>query len=649
MLVPGLALPALLLSACVAEEDDAASIDDLQSELTSAPPTFTSLVSAPPGMQLGFYSHDPATTQLVIYKMDRNDGAYRRLTPVPLTRGGVYAYTDGAVVLGHEYCYMIGSFADGQSRGVNSQPLCAFHTAGSQPLPPTAPVLRLDGTYERTLHLAFQDAASDETGFTIERLSAAGWHTLASLPASTGSGLTLTHIDQDLDLEQSYCYRVRVQGANGSSLSNAVCGKTTPLLVGEPVVGDQPRKISITHPRPGSLALTFLDQPTVSEWDVFVYDGVSFTPTRTAHLVDHTTLPAGETVRRESYVLDDLEPGRLYCFDVTRNGRGYPQWLCESPSAARSDDAPLDPRPAQTPSISAITAPANSRLAIDIANPQPGQVLERIDAATGVRRDINIDPAGAARFVDINATAGQTFCYRLFVFNTWGARYSDVLCATSTATAPERPRNLHVSGRNGTTVGLDWDNAAYADSYELSYTGKRPHYTGHSGTRTTSLSGYNFVGYESYTYCFKVRAKNAFATSAWSTELCGITIADDHLTTYSTLLVHDIPNEGVVLYGHTVDPGLGGPGHLVSVQVAGNAFTQYKVHFLPPTASREDCGNPNVGVVINAGATLTGADLTTLYGASEPATPLLLVGCKLWLAATVPSIADMPITVTYRQ
>jgi hypothetical protein len=208
---------------------------------------------------------------------------------------------------------------------------------------------------------------------------------------------------------------------------------------------------------------------------------------------------------------------------------------------------------------------------------------------------------------------------------------------------------LHVSGRNGTTVGLDWDNAAYADSYELHYEGTRPNSTGHSGDKTTSLSGYNFVGYESFTYCFKVRARNAYATSAWSIPLCNVTIADDHLTTYSTLLVHDIPNEGIVLYGHTVDPGLGGPGHLVSVQVAGNAFTTYRAHFLPPTASRNDCGNPNVGVIVNAGGTLTGADLAKVYGANEPATPLLLVACKLWTAASVPSINDMPITVTYRQ
>jgi len=85
------------------------------------------------------------------------------------------------------------------------------------------------------------------------------------------------------------------------------------------------------------------------------------------------------------------------------------------------------------------------------------------------------------------------------------------------------------------------------------------------------------------------------------------------------------------------------------VQVAGNGFTQYKVHFLPPGASRNDCGDPNVGVVIDAGATLTGADLATLYGANEPATPLTLVGCKLWTAPSVPPINDMPITVTYRQ
>jgi hypothetical protein len=651
-LLLGLALPACLLSACVADEDDG-SLDELESlaaAVTSAPPRFTSLASTPTGMRLGFTTNDPATTRLIVYKMDREEGYYRHLGGVPINPTGQYGYDDPAVVLGHEYCYQIGSFAEGQTRGSNSEALCAVHTGGTQNLPPAAPTgLRVERSYERTLRLAFEDASSDETSFELERRSGASWHTIASLPAHAGTGTTYTRSDEDLDIEQTYCYRVRAIGANGSSLSNAVCGRTKPVIVGEPVPGVQAQPVTITHPRAGALNLTWIDKPAVTEWNVLMFDGMSQTPIGNARIRDHVELPPGTTVRHEGYTVENLEPGRLYCFQVTHGYLSYVDWLCESPSAARSSDEPLDPRPEQTPTITAVNAPRNGRLEISIANPQPGQILERIVASDGKRRDINRDDAGSATLVDTNLSGGATYCYRLFVFNQWGARYSNILCGTTSANVPDRPRNLHVAGQSGTTVQLDWDNSANAESYELHYDGTRPHYTDHDGNKSTSSSSYNFEGYESFTYCFKVRAKNGYGSSDWSSELCGVSIADDHLTTYSTALVHDTPPQGIVLYWHNVDPGLGGPGHLVSVQVVGNGFTPYKVHFLPLDASRNDCGNPSKGVIVDAGNTLTGADMARVYGTNEPATPLTLVGCKLITDGTVGNLNDIPINVTYRQ
>src|SRR5262249_24934607 len=154
--------------------------------------------------------------------------------------------------------------------------------------------------------------------------------------------------------------------------------------------------------------------------------------------------------------------------------------------AERTTATQRDPRPQKTPIMCCVTTPRNGQLDIYIDNPQPGQVLERITAASGERRDIQRDATGSTRLTDTDVSDGATYCYRLFVVNQWGARYSNIKCATTTTDPPDWPHNLRVSGRDGTIVGLDWDDAHNADSYELHYDGTRPGYVGRDGNKTTS-------------------------------------------------------------------------------------------------------------------------------------------------------------------
>jgi hypothetical protein len=111
--------------------------------------------------------------------------------------------------------------------------------------------------------------------------------------------------------------------------------------------------------------------------------------------------------------------------------------------------------------------------------------------------------------------------------------------------------------------------------------------------------------------------------------------------TYGSSLKSDTPPSGFQLYTHTVNPG--GSAHLTKVFVAGNDFTPYVVHFLPPSATRDDCSE-DTGVFVELGHSL---DSDGLYGSASPATPLTLVASKMWRQASQPNNDPMPIQVYF--
>lgn len=504
------------------------------------------------------------------------------------------------------------------------------------------------------MRLAFRSADPATVEILILRMDRLVWTTVGTLPARTGAGTTSKFVDRDLDLEQRYCYRVRVHGATASAITFETCGTTTPFFVTEPEIDDvAPAIVTITHPEPGTLVVAWLDlRVGEREWSVSLFDGLAASPLHTRRVTDSRPEPS----IRQASRWQDLDPAKLYCFQVTRRGRGSNR-LCASPVAARTGADQRDPRPEVTPSIGPITA-ENGALRLAITNPQPGQVLEQVTASTLVRRTLAVDASGASTLTSADLTPGQTYCYRLLARTLWGSRYSDLQCATTTTALPGRPSNLRVTDLTATRVALDWDSASNADSYEVAYAGRRTSYQDDDGALGSTSSSITFTassdgfgGYEGYSYCFKVRAKNQFGVSGWTSELCDVRFADDGLTWYPTFLTFDPPPTGEtqVVYTRLVSPGGSPAARLVSVAVAGNGAIPFTVRFLPPGSTRADCIDVTRGVSIAQGGTLTGGALATLYGAAEPAPPLMLIACKDWPPGDQGTLNDILIEVTYRR
>jgi hypothetical protein len=513
------------------------------------------------------------------------------------------------------------------------------------PLPPQD--LHIEFAGERQLAVAGEDAATDEQHFYLERRDFGTWVTLKELGPSPGTGRTVAFVDRDVDAEQSHCYRVRVTGDSGTSLSSTVCGRTTPFVypaLSSNLTSYSPVIHTIRHPRPGVLSVLWTNaRHSNPELELEIFDGLGGASLGSVRITDNRD----DRSAPMSTTFEHLQPGKLYCFVLRRSSASYSQKLCESPHAERTTVDDRDPRAIDAPAMDRVRAPRNGVLEIVVGSPRPRQLLERLEVSSGRRTSLELDTTGKSTFIDTSSLLvdGESYCYRLLVWNDFGSRYSNPACGTTSRNLPARPSNLRVRDQDGLRVDLDWDSALDADDYELHYEGSRPSSGDRDGNKTTSSTGYDFSGLEGYTYCFKVRARNDYGNSDWSNEVCGVHIADDGVTTYSTYLQSAIPDTGYVLYTHTVNPGIGLPARLVKVNVVGSSLYPYVVQFLPPGSPKEDCGT-NKGVIIEPGRDLAGADMAAVFGDSRPSTPVTIWACKLFTRGA-PEIGNIPVNVTY--
>jgi uncharacterized protein YodC (DUF2158 family) len=620
---------------CTADEN----VDEQPIVYAAPPATVTSLTSLATAMRLAFTVPSGVST-ISIYRMDKTtEGFWRRHSSVPVNPTGSYSYDDAGAILGREYCYSVGTLASGDTRVTMSNSLCAFHSGGTLPPPPAAPTdVAIANTYERGLRLRFTDASTDETSFVVERNVFGSWVQERTLPAETGTGTVVRFLQSDLDSEQRYCYRIKAVNANGSSAPVQTCGRTNPLAVVDPVYQGGPEMITIEHPATGSLRVRWLDGDATSQWVVKTFDGLTGSELGSASVEDHRSPP----LTHQTLTLTGLTPGKLYCFTVGRGSAARPVKLCEVPFAARTAVEHRDPRPEVTPYIVGLTTPRNGRIRISLGQQQPGQIIERIASSNSVRRTLRVDANGGATIDDDTVTPGQTYCYRPWVFNDYGSRYGAIQCVLASAYEPSRPMNLRVTSQEGRDLTLAWDSSANSTSYDFKWFGERQSYTDHDGDKNVSGTSTSFRGYEGFEYCFSVRGKNQFGTSSW-TEICGIDIADDGIVSYGASLAQVVA--GSVTYGHLVSPG-GGAAFLTNVFVAGNGFTPYVVRFI---ASGNCESNTTGGILVEPGENLTGADLNTLYGATQPQAPVQLIGCKMWRGSGESNLDSMPIQVTYRR
>lgn len=614
------------------------------------------------------HSPIPPGVRASIFRMDRAEGTWRRPGAGTIRHDTVSrSYRDSDVAPGHDYCYRIVSRAEqGTSGNQQGQMACAVFHAGDTSVRPPDPVVdpRVTSVHTTILELAFEDGADNEDSVVVERRSASGtwsagnvaWTAVGVLPRTPGTGSTLRFRDAGLEMEVRYCYRLRSLNVHGSALALGPCQRTHPLGVGlpDPMTIGGPGLVALTHPADSVLAVRWLDDPTsADEWTVYLYAGEDLeTPVRDARIRDRRT-PVQEA---QSYRFERLDPGALFCVAVAR-GTSPPrsrERLCESPYGPRTRPEEIGPTETDVPRLRRIGPTVeNGQLALRLNRGARGQVVDVVRGRSGERFS-RIARAGADSVILGRLAAGETYCVRMQLSNRYATRFGDQLCAETRAEAPARPTNVRVERTVGNRIELAWDYAPRASRYTLRFEGERRFYTDHDGSRS-DVEGerYGFEAKSDYTYCFTVEGENGFGRSAPSSRLCDVRgNGGASVISYLATLEPSVPDQGVVIFQHTVAPGPPHTARLSEVQVIGNATTPYQVRFLKPVAGTLTCSSdPTLGVTVDPGSSLDAPGLRTLYGNTAPpigASGLALIACKI--PRTPAANSDpIPVVVRYRR
>jgi FtsP/CotA-like multicopper oxidase with cupredoxin domain len=163
--------------------------------------------------------------------------------------------TDATAVTNTKYCYRVrATNGRGSSAWVMSVPVTTPVVA---PTPPAAPTgLTLNATGPTTVVLTWVDAANNETSFTVQRATDAGFTAPTTFTINTPN--TTTYTDTTAVASTTYWYRVEAfNGALGSGISPTGSGSvTTPAPPPPPAA---PTGLTATATGPTTVNLTWVD------------------------------------------------------------------------------------------------------------------------------------------------------------------------------------------------------------------------------------------------------------------------------------------------------------------------------------------------------------------------------------------------------
>ncbi len=174
------------------------------------------------------------------FVLERANGAcadnnpFAAVANLPASQGinGAVHYSDTGLPPNTVFCYRV--------RAENQVGPSAYSNtddASTQPIPTSVPLQPIDlvanATGPHQITVTWTDASNNEDEYVIQRapgLCSAGnpFAEIASIPAVPGSGSTVTFIDNTVDDNTSYCYRVIAHNVAGDSLPSNTDDATTP-------------------------------------------------------------------------------------------------------------------------------------------------------------------------------------------------------------------------------------------------------------------------------------------------------------------------------------------------------------------------------------------------------------------------------------
>jgi len=190
-----------------------------------APTNLTAAAGSGPRVNLTWRDNATNETGFVVER-SANAGPFIQIaTPGPRTGTGTTTYTDATVAYGNSYTYQVKAMNGLTPSGYSNQASVNVPTLPAAPSNLTASGIA--GPTTGQVVLTWTDNATNETSFTVQRASNAGFTsnvvTVDNLPANTTTH-TWTHVSR----QKTFYFRVRAANPVGTSLWPNPCDLKTP-------------------------------------------------------------------------------------------------------------------------------------------------------------------------------------------------------------------------------------------------------------------------------------------------------------------------------------------------------------------------------------------------------------------------------------
>ncbi|MGI9627591.1 MAG: fibronectin type III domain-containing protein [Longimicrobiales bacterium] len=360
--------------------------------------------------------------------------------------------------------------------------------------PPAAPsgLTRVTGTTS-SITISFQDNANNEDGFVVERDGAE----VGTPGAETGTGNTVTFVDSGLSAGTQYAYRVWAQNSAGASGDISRTYRTAPAA---------PTLNTVTATGPTTVDVA---------WTSNNGNGVEFDVERSATGTGAwSVVGAGLAASATSFTHSGAADGTQHFYRI----------VAEIPAGeSASSNVLSDITPLVAPSGLSATAlgPNTVRLTWSHGTSSGGAIEYEVEMNGGLL--IGSTSALTADIAGLEDATEYTFRVRAFAPGLPTSGWS----GTAVVTTPLAPPNLNVpvSGPDGTTMSLTWDdpNDNEAD-YEVRWG------TASGALTNTESAGAGATAYIVATltpgteYFFVVCAIGSGVSDACSSEVSGTTI-----------------------------------------------------------------------------------------------------------------------------